>query len=398
MLPSGGYMFSSVDPAIGRPFISAVTGTNGKTTVATATRQLMNLVGWRAAGYDSTGITDVDGRLHEAITRPSPDYLPELIERQFRAGATSLSIEAFVGILADGLFEHVIVDTAVSTGFERDHLDAYRSINTYWAAKLRLFDEYLRADGVAVVAKNSAQVDLVRKAVKRRGAALLTVGRGGELDLTGAEERDGCLHGRLDVAGELFAVCLPTVHPVVVINLLLASGAVLAAGATPEAVAHALQHVTPPPGRLQVIAERNGITAMVDTAHNPGALRIALENIRSSTRGRVLLVFGAGGESDPGKRPIMGAIARRLADIVVLTDDNPRSELSEQIRAQVRIGVPSCIEIPRRKDAILAALQMARPGDTVLVAGKGDEEYQLVGNQRLPHDDREIIRQAMLTA
>lgn len=391
-------MVQPVSHPVGHPRISAVTGTNGKTSVATATLQLMKLIGWRAAGYDSTGITDVDGVRHEARTRRSADYLPALIERQVQLGATALSLEAFVGVLADGLFERVEVDTAVSTGLERDHLDVHGRIENYWGAKIRLFEEHLRVDGVAVLATDSAQGGLVREAVQRRGARLVTVGEGGEVELSRPQEADGRLSGHLAIDGDGYKVSLPTVHPIAVTNLLLAAAAVIGAGGDPGAVVEGIGRVTPPPGRLQVVAERDGVTAIVDTAHNPGALRVALQSVRARTRGRLLLVFGAGGERDRGKRGEMGAVAASLADIVVLTDDNPRREPAHRIRSDVRAGAPASIEIPLRKDAILAALQMARPGDTVLVAGKGDEEYQLIGTERTPHDDREFLRRAMSTS
>jgi len=388
-------MIQPVTPPQGRPLVSAVTGTNGKTSVATATLQIMKHLGWRAASYDSTGITDVEGVLHEAKTLRSADYLPDLIDSQARAGADAISLEAFVGILADGLFERVEVDTAVSTGLERDHIDVHGSIDAYWGAKLRLFEEYLRMDGVAIMATDSAQGDMVRAAVKKRGARLVTVGDGGEIGLVGTEEADGRLRGRLTIDDASFPVLLPTVHSIAVTNLLLAAAAVIGAGGEPSAVAEALSEVTPPPGRLQLIAERDGVVAMVDTAHNPGALRTALQAVRARTPGRLVLVFGAGGERDRGKRRPMGEIARSLADLVVLTDDNPRREPPDRIRREVRAGVPESIEIPLRRDAIVAALEMARPGDTVLVAGKGDEHYQLVGTQRLPHDDRVVILEVM---
>jgi len=388
-------MITPVPRPEGRPVVSAVTGTNGKTSVATATRQLMTLIGWRAASYDSTGITDVSGDVHEANTRRSPDYLPELIESQARAGADAVSLEAYVGILADGLFERVEVDVAVSTGLERDHIDVHGSIDGYWKAKLRLFEEYLRPDGIAVLATDSAQGDLVRAAVARRGANLITVGDGGEVRMGGAQEVDGRLRLRLMIGDSSYPAVLPTVHSIAATNLVLAATAVIGAGGDPAHVAEALHDVAPPPGRLQVIAEHDGITAMVDTAHNPGALRTALQAVRARTPGRLILVFGAGGERDRGKRGPMGEIARQLADLAILTDDNPRREPADRIRRKVREGVPGCIEIPARRDAILAAIEMARPGDTVLVAGKGDENYQLVGRERVPHDDREIIRAAM---
>lgn len=384
-----------IQPPIGRPIITAVTGTNGKTTVATATRQLMTLIGWRAAGYDSTGVTDVDGTLRESRVRRSPDYLPELIEAQARAGAQAVSLEAFVGILADGLFERVPVDVAVSTGLERDHIDVHRSVEGYWNAKLRLFREYLNPDGVAIVATDSAQGRLVREAAEQRGIRVVVVGDQGEVSAEDLEERSGRREGTLRVGARAHRVSLPTVHAVATTNLLLAATAVVAAGGDPAAVADALTRVQPPPGRLQVIGQKDGVTAMVDTAHNPGALKAALRAARARTAGRVILVFGAGGERDRGKRAPMGAIAAEAADVVVLTDDNPRREPPERIRAEVRAGIPDCIEIPSRTDAIRAALEMARPGDLVLVAGKGDEDTQIVGTTKVPHDDREILRRAL---
>lgn len=391
-------MIQPVSPPVGRPLVSAVTGTNGKTSVATATVQLMKAIGWTAAGYDSTGITDVDGVLHTARPRRSPDYLPDMIGYQALAGAQAVSLEAFVGILADGLFEHVQVDTAVCTGLGRDHLDVHGSIEAYWGAKLSLFEQHLRPDGLAVLATDCARGDLVQAAVARRGAQLVTVGDGGDLSLADPQESDGQLSGQLVIGADSFDVTLPTVHSIAVTNLLLAAAAVIGAGGAPASVARALSQVTPPPGRLEVIAERDGITAMVDTAHNPGALQTALRALRSRARGRLLVVFGAGGERDRPKRKEMGAVAASLADVIVLTDDNPRREPPQRIRDEVRAGCPDCLEIPRRKDAIIAALAMARPGDIVLVAGKGDETEQLMGTRRVPHDDRAVIREALASA
>lgn len=395
------------------PLIAAVTGTNGKTSVATAMRQLMQGIGWSVAAYDSLGVTEVDGTRRPARTRKSAQYLPELIAEQSAAGAEALCLEAFVGILADGLFAHVPVDVAVCTGLERDHLDVHGSVESYWAAKLSLFERHLRPEGTAVVAAGCAQGDLVRAAAARRGARLLEVGPQGDLRLEHVREESGRLEGVVrwspgadapagareqpgsgpgrppEVSAE---VSLPTVHDVAVTNLLLAAAAVIAGGGEVRAVLSALERVEPAPGRLQVVVEREGVRAMVDTAHNPGALRAALSAVRSRTPGRIVLVVGAGGERDRAKRPEMGAIAAELADLVVLTDDNPRREPPERIRADVRRGCPDCVEVPDRGDAIRAALEMAREGDTVLVAGKGDEDVQLRASGRIPHDDRAVIR------
>ncbi|MGY5763602.1 Mur ligase family protein [Brachybacterium sp. DNPG3] len=382
---------------VDRPLVSAVTGTNGKTSVATATLQLMRATGLRAAGCDSTGITDVHGAVRPSAFRRSARFLPDLIAEQAALGAEAISLEAFVGILKDGLFEHVEVDAAVCTGLEQDHLDVHGDLEHYWGAKLRLVEEHLRPDGIAVIAEDCARGDLVRDAVARRGARLLTVGSDIALEQAEEARADGrdVLRGRLRVGSRRYEVKLPTVHAVAVTNLLLAASAVIALGRDPVAVADALARVVPPPGRLEIVGERDGVTAMVDTAHNPGALRTALTAVRARTSGRVLLVVGAGGERDRSKRAPMGRIAADLADLVVLTDDNPRREPPGRIRAEVRAGCPDGIEIPRRSDAIRAAWEMARAGDTVLVAGKGDESAQLVGTRKLPHDDRAVLRELL---
>ncbi len=416
-------MLEPVTKPVGRPLVTAVTGTNGKTSVATATLQLLRAAGMRAAGCDSTGITDVHGAVRPAQFRRSAQFLPDLIEEQVALGAEAISLEAFVGILKDGLLEHVEVDVAVCTGLERDHLDVHGSLEQYWGAKLRLFEEHLRPDGVAVLATDCAQGDLVRDAAARRGARLVTVGRGGDVELEAARElaaavgaddgapagdggtaaasgaddgnRDGRLRGVLRVGARRFPVVLPTVHGVAATNLLLSASAVIGLGAAPEAVAVALAKVSPPPGRLEVVGHRGGVAAMVDTAHNPAALRAALTAVRARTSGRVLLVVGAGGERDRAKRAPMGEVAAELADLVILTDDNPRREPPARIRADIRAGCPGCIEIPRRAEAIRAAWEMAREGDVVLVAGKGDETVQLVAGRRLPHDDRAVLRELL---
>lgn len=388
----GRHMLRGVEIMPGAPRISAVTGTNGKTSVASATVQLMRAAGWAAADVDSLGVAHVDGTREPTRFRKSPDHLPGIIAEESRDGAEAVSLEAFVGILKDGLLDRVTVDVAVSTGIESDHLDTLGSLEAYRAAKLRLFAEHLRPDGLAVVATDSAHGDLVAEAVSGRGAHLVTVGSGGDVELLDAVEEEGSLRGRLRIGDGTWEAVLPTVHAVAVTNLLLAATAVIGLGGDPGAVVEGLAGVTPPPGRLEVIGEREGVRTMVDTAHNPGALRAALRSVRERTAGRVLLVVGAGGERDRSKRPEMGAIAAELADLVVLTDDNPRREPPARIRAEVRAGCPECIEVPFRADAIRAALAMARPGGTVLVAGKGDETEQIVGTRRLPHDDRALLR------
>lgn len=376
-----------------RPLISAVTGTNGKTTVSTAIVQMMSAIGATAAGYDSTGLTDVYGVVHEPEIRRSPDFFPEMIQAQVSAGAQLFSLEAFVGVIADGLLDKIEVDIAISTGFERDHLDVHGSIDAYWAAKLSLFDRYLRGDGIAILADDSAQGRIVESVAAERHIQLLSIGGRGFMEFVDREPRGDCTLGWLRVGAARYRASLPSLHSVTITNLLLAAAAVIAAGQEPAAVAEALAVVKPPPGRLEVVFKWGGVTAMVDTAHNPGALREALRAVRRRTSGRVIVVFGAGGERDRGKRPEMGAVARAFADLVILTDDNPRRESADAIRKDIRAGVPEGIEIPRREDAIRVALGLAREGDTVLVAGRGDEAEQVIGVRRVHMDDRRCIQE-----
>ena len=385
-------MLHPVTAPTGRPLVSAVTGTNGKTSVTSATLQLMRAIGWPAAGYDSTAVTDVHGVRHKARVRRSTSYVREMIDFQAKAGATAFALEAFVGLLADGMFTTVEVDTAVCTGLELDHLDVHGSPEAYWRTKLKLFDTYLRPDGVAVMAVDCALGERVEAAVARRGARLVRVGDGGDVSLVDTRPDGEGLTGSVRIHDYAYEVAFPFSHDIAVTNALLAAVAVISAGGPPQDVLAALAHVTPPAGRLQRVADVDGVTVMVDTAHNPGALRTALTAARARTDRRLIVVFGAGGERDRGKRPAMGRIAARLADLVVLTDDNPRRESPDVIRRAVREGCPDCLEIPRRADAIEAAVRMARPGDLVLVAGKGDETEQVVGRGRRAYDDREVIR------
>ena len=385
-------MIEPVTKPPNRPLVLAVTGTNGKTSVATATRQLMSDIGWRVAGYDSTGITDVDGVLHMARVRKSRSYLPEMIEFQARRGAYAMSVEAFVGMLGAGLYADVEVDTAVCTGLESDHLDVHGSLEQYWEAKLALFRTHLRPDGVAVMAVDCAQGDRVAAAVADRGARLVRVGAGGDVRLIDVRPDGQRLRGRLVIDGDVIPVNLPFTHKVAVTNALLGAVAVIGVGGPVAAVTDALSRLKAPPGRLERVGAVGGVTVMVDTAHNPGALRAALTTVKEQTEGRLILVFGAGGERDRSKRPEMGRLAAEVADLAVLTDDNPRREPPARIRAEVRAGCPDCLEIPSRRDAIAAAILMARAGDVVLVTGRGDETHQLTATGPVPFDDREVIR------
>ena len=379
-----------------RPRLVAVTGTNGKTSVATFTYQLFRAVGWAGSSYTSHGLRSPDGTLAPVEVENTATFLPAMIAGEQASGAEAMAIEAFAAALQIGIHAAMEVDVAVCTGVESDHLDFHGTPEAYLAAKLLLFSQVLRPDGVAVVPVGGAACDVVCEVAAHRGIRTVRVGEGGEVALAHAEVVGESLHARLMIDGaEIGAVHLPFRDAITVQNALLAAAAVWCLGASPAQVAAGLATLEPPAGRLQRVGEFDGVEVVVDTAHNPGALRTALRAVRDRAPRRVILVFGAGGERDAVKRPEMGLVAAELADVVVLTDDNPRRESPSAIRAAVRRGCPQAIEIPNRIDGIHAALRMARPGDVVLIAGRGDEEAQEIDGAEFAVDDRQVARSLM---
>jgi UDP-N-acetylmuramoyl-L-alanyl-D-glutamate--2,6-diaminopimelate ligase len=282
------------------------------------------------------------------------------------------------------------------TNLSRDHLDYHPTLEAYLAAKLRLFSDLIAPDGAAVVAADHPHAAAVVQAAERRGLRILTVGRAG----SGIRLRSGAIDGfsqtlTVDHAGREFRIRLPLVGAFQVENALVAAGLAIATGSDAAGVFAALEGLEGAKGRLEMVGQRNGAPIFIDYAHKPDALAKALEALRPYVRRQLVLVLGAGGDRDPGKRPMMGAIAAEKADRVIVTDDNPRSEEPAKIRAAILAAAPAAQEIGDRGQAIRTAVHGLHDGDVLVVAGKGHESGQIVGNQVLPFSDHEAVAAAL---
>lgn len=369
----------------------AVTGTNGKTSVASFTRQIWVELGIEACNIGTTG---VEG----AWTAPSPHTTPEpitlhrLLAEMAGAGITHAAMEASSHGLEQRRVDGVHLAAAGFTNFTQDHLDYHTSFEAYFAAKSGLFERVLPPDGVAVINTEDEKGVILAKAAEARGQEVIRVGRDTRCQLRLVGQRFGATgqeilfhwHGkarreRLNLIGGFQAE-----------NVLIAVGLAIASGEDPDAVFDTLGALTTVRGRMQLAARReNGATIYVDYAHTPDALCTALDAIRPHVMGRLIVVFGAGGDRDRGKRPLMGRAAAAHADIVFVTDDNPRGEDPGDIRAEVLEGCPEASEVGDRAEAILRAVDAAQAGDVVLIAGKGHETGQVVGDAVYPFDDAE---------
>jgi len=376
--------------------IAAVTGTSGKTSVAAFTRQIWAALGHRAASIGTIGLVAPDREVYGALTTPDPVELHRTLDELAGGGVTHLAIEASSHGLDQHRLDGLRVGVAAFTNLSRDHLDYHPSVEAYLAAKLVLFERIVRADGTAVVMTDGDEAAAVIAAVRRRGIVVMTVGRQGD----GIRLVDAAIEGfaqrlRVAHAGKTYDVRLPLVGAFQVENALVAAGQAIAAGSDPAAVFAALDKLEGAKGRLELVGRRNGAPIFVDYAHKPDALAKAIAALRPYVRGRLVVVFGAGGDRDHGKRPLMGAIAAEQADRVIVTDDNPRSEEPARIRAAILASAPGAIEVGDRREAIRRAVRELGTGDVLLVAGKGHETGQIIGKQVLPFSDHEAVAAAL---
>ncbi|NNM70835.1 UDP-N-acetylmuramoyl-L-alanyl-D-glutamate--2,6-diaminopimelate ligase [Enterovirga aerilata] len=375
----------------------AVTGTSGKSSVADFTRQLFAAVGRRSASLGTLGLMTSDGLAYGSLTTPDPVTLHETLDRLSRDGISHLAMEASSHGLDQRRLDGVRLAAAAFTNLGRDHLDYHPTVEEYLRAKLRLFDTLLEPGRPAVVNADGAYADRVIAAARARGHRVLTTGRAGEAIRLLAIVRDGFDQRlRLSAADASFDVLLPLAGDFQVENALLAAGLAIAVGADPARVLPALGSLRGVPGRMERVGQVDGALCIVDYAHKPEALAHVLDALRPFATGRLVCVFGCGGDRDRGKRPIMGAIAAEKADAVVVTDDNPRSEDPGAIRAEILKAAPGAREIGDRAEAIRTAVRELEPGDVLVVAGKGHETGQIVGERTLPFSDHEVIRQAII--
>jgi UDP-N-acetylmuramoyl-L-alanyl-D-glutamate--2,6-diaminopimelate ligase len=376
--------------------VIGVTGTNGKTSCTQLLGQALRLAG-HSCGVIGTLGCSLDGSISSgSLTTPDPIVLHETLDRLAGAGITHLALEASSHGLVQHRLDGLRLSVAGFTNLTRDHLDYHGSLEAYRAAKLVLFEKLLPADGTAVVCADGAGADAFLAAIRRRGLRCLTVGRKG-VDLTLTEAVPDGFGQRLAVeaGGRRFTVRLGLPGGFQADNVLVAAGLAIATGGETAAVMAALDSLRGAPGRLEKVAEANGALVVVDYAHTPDALANALTALRPYARGRLVAVFGAGGDRDAGKRPLMGAVAAKRANLVYVTDDNPRSEYAADIRKQILEATPRGIEIGDREEAIKAAVKEMKDGDVLLVAGKGHETGQIVGERILPFSDQAAVRAAL---
>ena len=369
----------------------AVTGTNGKTSVATFARQIWALLGHAAINIGTTGIEGAwEGP--SAHTTPDPVTLHRILADAAAAGVTHAAMEASSHGLDQRRMDGVRLRAAGFTNFTQDHLDYHKTFDAYFAAKSALFTRILPPEGVAVLNLNDPKGAELAAITTQRGLHLLTVGHGADCDLRILGQRFDATGQdlRLSWKGAPTQVRLGLIGGFQAENVLLAAGLVIAAGEKPADVLRALPGLTGVRGRMQLAATRkNGASVFVDYAHTPDAIATALKALRPHVMGRLIVVFGAGGDRDRTKRPLMGAAAAQNADLCYVTDDNPRSEDPATIRAAILAACPGAHEVGDRAEAILRGVDALQPGDALLVAGKGHESGQIIMGEVYPFDDVE---------
>ena len=376
--------------------IAAITGTSGKTSVTVFARQIWTALGMKAASIGTIGVVSPRGEDKGALTTPDPIELHRTLDRLAGEGVSHLAIEASSHGLDQRRLDGLRIAVAGFTNLSRDHLDYHGTAEAYLAAKLRLFSTLMAPGTAAVVDVDHDGAAEVLAAAKARKLEVLTVGRNGDGIRLIDAEIDG-LAQTIDVdhRGRRHRLRLPLVGEFQVENVLVAAGLVIATGGEPAAAFAAVEHLTGAKGRLELVGQKNDAPIFVDYAHKPDALAKALEALRPYARRRLVVVFGCGGDRDRGKRPIMGAIAVAKADQVIVTDDNPRSEVPARIRAEILAGAVGATEIGDRGEAIRSAVAALETGDALLIAGKGHESGQIVGDRVLPFTDHAAVEAAL---
>lgn len=375
----------------------AVTGTAGKTSVASFTRQIWEKAGHAAAMIGTTGVIAPGRNDYGSLTTPDPVSLHALLAELSEAGVTHAAMEASSHGLDQARLDGVRLSAAAFTNLGRDHMDYHPTVEHYMAAKMRLFDTLLAKGAPAVIHADDEWSAAAAASARKAGLDVRTVGRKGDyLTLKRVEHFRHKQTAEIHFDGGIHEVDIPLAGDFQIANALVAAGLALSTGVPASVAMAALERLSGASGRLELVGHaRNGALAYVDYAHKPDALEKVLASVRPFTTGRVIVVFGCGGDRDRGKRPIMGEIASRLADVVIVTDDNPRSEVPATIRAEVLAGAKGATEIGDRAEAIRVAAGMLQPGDTLIVAGKGHEEGQTVGDVTLPFSDHAELRKAL---
>jgi UDP-N-acetylmuramoyl-L-alanyl-D-glutamate--2,6-diaminopimelate ligase len=369
--------------------MAAVTGTNGKTSVAHFTRQIWSRLGHAAASLGTLGLTSPNRVEPGSLTTPDPVALHRTLADLVGEGVTHAAFEASSHGLDQFRLDGVDVAAAAFTNLTRDHLDYHGTMVSYWRAKRRLFAEVMPPRRAAVINADVGEGRTLVELCRSRRHRVITYGAAGvDVRVVRAVASPLGQDLTLSVFDKEYQVRLPLAGTFQASNVACALGLALATGCDAPAAVAALESLEGVPGRLQKAAATPGGAAIyVDYAHTPDALETILAALRPHARGRLVVLFGCGGDRDVGKRPLMGAIAAQWADLVFVTDDNPRSEIPSAIRSQILAACPVATEIGDRREAIRAAVRALRPDDLLVIAGKGHETGQIVGDRTLPFDD-----------
>jgi UDP-N-acetylmuramoyl-L-alanyl-D-glutamate--2,6-diaminopimelate ligase len=375
----------------------AVTGTAGKTSVAGFTRQIWAYAGYQAASIGTTGVVAPGRNDYGTLTTPDPVELHALLKELAESGVTHAAMEASSHGLDQRRLDGVRLKAAGFTNLGRDHLDYHPTIEEYLKAKLRLFDTLMDKGTPAIIFADDPFTEPVVSASKNAGLQALTVGRKGDFISVKRVEHER-RRQRIELAhgGRIYEIDLPLAGEFQVSNALVSAGLAIVTGVNAATAFSALEHLEGAPGRLDLAGQtKDGALIYVDYAHKPEALENVLNSVRPFTTGKVVLAFGCGGDRDKGKRPIMGEIASRLADVVIVTDDNPRSEVPAQIRSEILGAVKNATEIADRSQAIRSAIRMLGAGDTLIIAGKGHEVGQTINGVTHHFSDHEEVQKAL---
>lgn len=377
--------------------VVAITGTNGKSSTVDFLRQIWQAAGMNSASMGTLGAIGPNGHIDLGHTTPDPVAIHATLQSLAQDGVTHAAMEASSHGLAQYRLDAVRLNAVAFTNLTQDHLDYHDTMDEYRAAKLRLFSELAPAGCPAVVNADSDQRLFFEAAAQEAGLDVVSVGwRGTDLKIEELMPKATGQRLFLDWRGEKAAIDLPLIGEFQALNALTAAGLALAGGLDLQAVATGMSQLEPVKGRLEYIGETEaGAGVFVDYAHTPAGLDVLIRAARPHTAGRLIVVFGCGGDRDKGKRPLMGEVAAKHADLVIVTDDNPRSENPAAIRADVLKGVPGGQEIGDRGQAIVQAVQGLRKGDTLLIAGKGHETGQIIGNTIVPFSDQDAASAAL---
>jgi UDP-N-acetylmuramoyl-L-alanyl-D-glutamate--2,6-diaminopimelate ligase len=377
--------------------VVGVTGTNGKTSVVAFVRQIWETMGLRAASLGTVGLVAPDISEPVAHTTPDPVALHAVLTKLAQCGVTHLALEASSHGLKQCRLDGVRFAAGAFTNLSRDHLDYHADVEDYFDAKARLFTDLLLPGAAAVVNVDTAEGVRIAGIASQRGLVVLTVGANGETIRLLHRERKGLAQQLVvEADNQEHEIFLPLVGEFQVSNALVAAGLTIAAGGQMSVALRALEYLKGARGRLELVATSpRGAPVFVDYAHTPDALKHALLALRPHAAGKLVVVFGCGGDRDRGKRPQMGAVAAELADVAYVTDDNPRSEDPSAIRAEVMAACPGGIEVAGRADAIARAVAGLEDGDVLLVAGKGHETGQIIGHDVVDFSDHEAVAAAI---